>query len=79
MTCEPECYGKMFPSLLSVGRRGEARGKVFKYRVEQDVAVRCREIGVDREAWRTCTQCAQQEQCFRLSTGLLLLESCVRG
>ena len=79
MTATPQCYGGMFPSVLPLGTNRSVAGKVFSYRVNMPgVAVTSRTMDLDREAWHECVQCAFFEDCYRLSTGRLLLECALR-
>ena len=78
MSVPAECYGKMFPSTFSVERNREIRGKVFRCRVNvPGMAVTSREVGFDQEAWEGCMACPDFEGCYRVSTGVLLLEKAV--
>ncbi len=79
MAAQPDCYGKMFPPVSPAAHGREMRGKVFSYRINvPGMAVTSREVGFDGEAWRQCLACPECDGCFRLSTGLLLLDSSVQ-
>jgi len=79
MKNEPECCGKMFPSVISLAQNEPVAGKVFGYQVDRaGMAVTRRAITVDREAWRHCLECPDIDGCYRLSTGTVLMEIAVR-
>ena len=78
MDVEAVCFGKMFPSMLSVGRDREIKGQVFNYRVSTSVPAISREVGFDREAWKRCMACPEHDACYQVSLGVLLLEESVR-
>lgn len=76
----PECYGKMFPSVLTLAQNKEVNGQVFGYRVDHPgIVARGCEIKADRQAWDKCQDCPGFESCYRLSTGTLLMEYTVRS
>jgi hypothetical protein len=69
------CYGKMFPATLVKTANRQVKAKVFGYRVDHTGVVETRRtVTTDREAWRECTRCPDLDNCFRLSTGTLLME-----
>jgi hypothetical protein len=70
MNAEPECFGTMFPSLANAGRIRESHGKVFGFRTHR--------AGFDREAWRHCRACPEYDACYRVSTGVLLLDAALQ-
>jgi hypothetical protein len=51
MNREPECYGKMFPSVIEMAHNKAVAGKVFGYRVDYSGQVaQKRDATVDRDA-----------------------------
>ena len=69
------CYGKMYPSIVTVAPTRTDKGKVFNYKVDQPyVPPSHREETVKNEAWRECTGCPEFDTCFRVSAGTLLME-----
>ena len=79
MKNEPECYGKMFPSLISLAHNQTVAGKVFGYEVEHPgIAVTRRVVTTNLEAWQQCLQCPDFDGCYRLSAGTALMEMAVK-
>lgn len=80
MEIGPECYGRMFPSVLPVVPNRDVRAAVFGYRVEHSgLADIGHEVTADTEAWDRCRRCPRLDGCYRLSSGRLLLEMAIRG
>ncbi len=78
MSAKPECYGKMFPSLLDRPPNREVRGEVFGYEIQAPgIGVMRRHADFDEAAWNRCLACPEHPGCYRLSTSMLLLESCL--
>jgi hypothetical protein len=75
MKSEPDCYGKMFPPLITLAHNEPVAGKVFGYQIDRPgiVATR-RATTTDRDAWRHCLECLDLDGCYRLSTGTVLME-----
>jgi hypothetical protein len=72
---EKDCYGKMFPSVITRPNNVRMAGEVFSYHVEQPgLMATHRSVSVNQEAWRRCVACEDYETCYRLSVGRLLLE-----
>lgn len=79
MNREPECYGKMFPSIREMAHNRLVAGKVFGYQVDYPGQVaHKRDATIDREAWQKCLECCDLDGCYRLSTGTMLMELAVR-
>jgi hypothetical protein len=79
MNREPECYGKMFPSVVEMAHNKPVAGKVFGYEVDYPGQVaHKRETMVDRDAWQKCLECCDLDGCYRLSTGTMLMELAVK-
>ena len=79
MKTEPECYGRMFPPLISLAHNEPVAGKVFGYQIDHPgIAVTKRVVTTNREAWRSCLECPDFDGCFRLSTGTALMEIVMR-
>ena len=75
MKTKPECYGSMFPPLISLTYNQPVAGKVFGYQIDQPgIAVRSRTVTTDREAWEDCLACPDFDSCYRLSAGKALME-----
>jgi hypothetical protein len=80
MNGEPECYAKMFPPVVEMDYNNSVTGKVFGYEMDYpgQLAHR-RDAIVNREAWRKCLACSHFDGCYRLSTGLMLMELAVKS
>jgi hypothetical protein len=79
MNSEPECYGRMFPPVVSLAHNEPVEGKVFGYQVDHPgMAVTRRIVTANRGAWRQCLECPGFEGCYRLSTGTVLMEIVMR-
>jgi hypothetical protein len=79
MNGKPECYGKMFPSVVEMAHNRPVAGKVFGYEVNYEGQVAaCRAATVNRHAWQRCLECCDLEGCYRLSAGTILMELAVR-
>jgi hypothetical protein len=75
MKSEPDCYGKMFPPLISLAHNEPVTGKVFGYQIDRPgMAVTKRFVTTNLDAWRHCLECADLDGCYRLSTGTVLME-----
>jgi hypothetical protein len=80
MNREPECYGKLFPSVVEMAHNGPIAGKVFGCEVDYQGQVAHKKMAtVDRDAWEKCLQCCDLDGCYRLSTGTLLMELAVKS
>jgi len=80
MKREPECYGKMFPSVVEMAHNRSVAGKVFGYELSyQGQVADCRAATVNRDAWQRCLECSDLEGCYRLSAGTMLMELAVRS
>jgi len=80
MNSEPECYGRMFPSVVEMAHNRPVAGKVFGYEVDYSgqVAQR-RSVTLNHDAWQECLNCSHLDGCYRLSAGRLLMELAVRA
>ena len=79
MNREPECYGKMFPSVVEMAHNRSVTGKVFGYELSyQGQVADCLAATVNRDAWQRCLECSDLEGCYRLSAGTMLMELAVR-
>jgi len=79
MMSEPDCYGKMFPSVVELIHDRPVAGKVFGYELNYPGQVAARRAAtVNRDAWRRCLECGDLENCHRLSAGTILIELAVR-
>jgi hypothetical protein len=79
MNTKPECYGSMFPPLISLAHNESVAGKVFGYHIDQPgIAVTRRVVTTNREAWGHCLDCAEFDGCYRLSVGTALMQIAVR-
>ncbi len=80
MNSEPECYGRLFPSVVEMVHNRPVAGKVFGYEVDYSgqVAQR-RDITVNQDAWRECLKCHYMDDCYRMSVGRMLMELAVRS
>ncbi len=79
MKKEPECYGKMFPSMLHVVHNQSVKGKVFGYAVDYPGGVATKSVIVNDEAWQDCVNCPELDVCYRLSSGTALIELAIRS
>ena len=79
MNSYPECYGKMFPSIVEFAHNKNVMGRVFEYRLDYTgLAAQTRDAIVDRKAWQGCSECPQMDGCYRLSMGTMLMELAVK-
>jgi hypothetical protein len=79
MNKEPECYGKMFPSVVEMAHTRPVVGKVFGYQLHYPGQVaHKRDATVDRDAWHKCLECCDLDGCYRLSAGTMLMELAVK-
>jgi hypothetical protein len=79
MKNKSECYGKMFPPVISLTHNEPVAGKVFGYQVDHPgIAVTRRVVTTNREAWQDCLECPDFDGCYRLSTGAVLMEIVMR-
>lgn len=79
MNREPECYGKMFPSIVEMAHNKPVAGKVFRYQVDYAGQVaQKRAATVNRDSWGKCLECLEFDGCYRLSTGTILMELAVK-
>lgn len=75
----PECYGKMFPPVVSLTQNEPVAGKVFGYEVDRPgMAVTKRVVTTNPEAWQGCLECPDLDGCYRLSTSTVLMEIVMR-
>lgn len=80
MNTQPECYGKMFPSVVEMAHNKSVAGKVFGYEVDYPGQVaRKRDAMVNRDAWRRCLECPDFNGCYQLSTATMLMELAVKS
>ena len=76
----PDCYGKMFPSVVTLAHNRTVEGRVFGYRLNAPGIVRgTQTTKADTEVWRQCVTCPDFDGCYRLSVGQLLMEMALRG
>ncbi len=76
----PNCYGKMFPTVVQMVANQSVSGKVFGYELEQvGIGARRRTATANRAAWEECSVCPQFDTCGRLSQGSLLMELAVKS
>ena len=76
----PDCYGKMFPSVAGPAHNRTVRGKAFGFRRDVPGVVASRHAAVlDAEAWQQCVACPNFDACYRLSLGALLMEMALKG
>jgi hypothetical protein len=79
MNTKPECYGKMFPSIVETAHNKPVAGKVFGYEVDYPgQVVHKRAAIVDGDAWQHCLECPDFTGCYQLSTGTMLMEFAVK-
>lgn len=79
MNSKPECYGKMFPSLIEVAHKTPVEGKVFGYELNYEGQVAHRRVAtVNRNAWEECLKCSELDGCYRISAGTMLMELAVK-
>lgn len=80
MNSHNDCYGRLFPSVATIAHGQEVTGKVFGYRVEQPGVISSGYAAtVNAKAWDECAACAEFDACYRLSTGVLLMELATRN
>lgn len=76
----PECYGTMFPSVLSLREDGSNSGTVFSVVLERAGGMwrSNRSVTADMGRWDRCLECEEFEDCYKLSMAKLALESAVQ-
>lgn len=83
MSAKPHksCFGTMVPSILSLRIDEPTPGKAFSVFLGRPHGVFVTEhrVQVDLEQWGDCTACEEFEDCHRLCTTRLALESAVAG
>ena len=80
MNSEPECYGRLFPSVVEMVHNRPLAGKVFGYEVDYSGQVaQKRDITVNQDAWRECLKCHHMDDCYRMSVGRMLMEFAARS
>lgn len=80
MNSERECYGKMFPSVVEMAHNRPISGKVFGYEVYYGgQVVQRRGATVNHDAWQGCSKCSSLDGCYRVSTGIMLMELAVKA
>jgi len=78
MKDEPDCYGKMFPSVLGIAHNRFTTGRVFGYEADYPGGVATKAVTVNEEAWHHCLGCPNFDTCYRLSAGTALMEIAIR-
>ncbi len=80
MNSERQCYGKMFPSIINMAHNQHITGKIFGYELYYSgQVVQKRSATVDHDAWQECVKCAYLDSCYRLSTGMMLIELALKA
>jgi hypothetical protein len=74
-----DCYGRMFPSTLTLQTDRPVSGKAFSYEVTKagGTFVSRRSVAVNVPEWDDCVKCAEFDPCYKLSMGRLALETAV--
>jgi hypothetical protein len=79
MNREPECHGKMFPSVVEMAHDRPVVGRVFGYEVDYEGQVaHKRTATLNHDAWQKCLECCDLDGCYRLSAGTMLMELAVK-
>lgn len=79
MNSQPECYGRMFPSVVEMAHNRAVAGQVFGYRLDYSgLVAQSKDTTVDREAWQRCLGCHELDGCYRLSMGTMFMELAVK-
>lgn len=80
-THQPECYGTLFPDVLSLPEDRPASGKGFTVVLQRAGGIwrASRSVSADMEQWDECQQCPEFESCYKLSMAKLALESAVQN
>jgi hypothetical protein len=79
MKSEADCYGKMFPPLITLAHDEPVTGKVFGYQIDRPgIVVTRRAVTANHEAWHNCLECPEFDGCYRLSAGTVLMQIAVK-
>lgn len=79
MNKEPDCYGKMFPSVLEIDHNRSVSGRVFGCQADYPGQVATKAVTVNDESWHHCLSCPQFDACYRLSAGTAIMEIALRA
>jgi hypothetical protein len=73
------CYGQMFPNVLPPVDTGVHSGKVFSFQIENiGLARGRRSVSVNEQTWDDCLRCPEFDHCYKLSMGILALQTAIR-
>ncbi len=80
INAHPQCYGAMFPSVLTLPEDRPASGTVFTVVLKRAGGMwrSNRSVMADLGRWDECLQCDDFEDCYKLSMAKLVLESAVQ-
>lgn len=79
MTEHKPCYGTMFPDLIAPVDTGMHSGEVFSFEIKNfGLTHGERRVDVAMDAWEECLRCSDFEDCYKLSTGKLMLQTAIR-
>ena len=72
------CYGRMFPPTLNLAE--DRSGKVFGYAIGQSCGMTrpAPKVLVNVAQWDECRTCPEFEDCYKLGTAQLAMESAPR-
>ena len=74
-TCEPDCYGALFPDLSNLIYNTPNRAKVATIEIESHgIGIQKRGLSIDRTQWDACLQCEHFEDCYKLSIAKLIMQ-----
>jgi len=80
MNSKRTCYGEMFPSIVEMVHNTPITGKVFGYDVSYSGQVAQRQgATVNLDGWQECLKCSYMDDCYRVSTGRMLMELAVKN
>lgn len=74
----PQCYGKMFPDLMTCRINQPCSGAVFSTQLNSvGIGIQSSQVQVDREKWSECLKCSDYRHCYDLSLGTFLVQQAV--
>ncbi len=74
-----DCYGTMFPSILTRDAEKLISGKVFAYELIRagGFLVSHRKVAVNMAEWDDCLRCPEFDHCYKLCMGRFALEAAI--
>ena len=78
-TTHKTCYGTMFPDVLRPKKDETIKGTVFDYTLTTagGTCTGDRRVSVNTDAWDSCRQCPEFQDCYALSLAKLSLAAAI--